>query len=301
MKHWLRLNRLALVRTLGSMVRTPVNTLLNLLVIAIAASFPFGFYLLLSSVAAVTGKVPVEPQLSIFLRNAATPAEIGKLKEQLATDERVAQVRFVPRDEALKQLQERVGSADLMAGLTENPLPDAFIVTARLGASSAELEQLRDTLARHAGVEEVQLDSAWAQRLERLIALGEVLLQVVVALLAAALALITGNAIRMQILTRREEIEVAKLIGATDIFIRRPFLYMAALQGLLGGLAACGIVAAALSWLNPAVRDLAATYGETFLLRLPNPAEVAVVCAITVLLSLAGAWVAVWRHLRRHH
>ncbi|WP_375591945.1 permease-like cell division protein FtsX [Chitiniphilus eburneus] len=300
MKHWLRLNRLALVRTFGGMVRHPVNSLLNLLVIAIAASFPFGFYLLLSSVATVTDKMPVEPQLSVFLRATATAAEIGKLKEQLALDERVAQVRYVPRDEALKQLQARVGSADLMAGLTENPLPDAFIVTARLDASPAELEQLRDTLARHSGVEEVQLDSAWAQRLHRLIAFGEVLLQVVVVLLAAALALITGNAIRMQILTRREEIEVSKLIGATDSFIRRPFLYAAAMQGLLGGLAACGIVASALWWLNPAVRDLAATYGEAFTLRMPEPAEIIGVCGITVVLSVAGAWIAVWRHLHRH-
>ncbi|HSC80097.1 MAG TPA: permease-like cell division protein FtsX [Chitinolyticbacter sp.] len=299
MKHWIRLNALALQRSVAAMVRHPLHHGLNLLVIAIAAAFPFGFYLLLTSVAAVTAQLPVEPQVSVFLKPAASSSEIGSLKELLAQDERVANAHFVAKDDALKDLQAKVGSDDLLAGLTENPLPDAFLVTTRSDASAAALDALKTELAGRPGVDEVQLDSAWAQRLERLLALGRGLLEVIVVLLAVALALITGNAIRMQILTRRDEIEVAKLIGATDAFIRRPFMYAAAVQGLIGGLLACGIVVAALHWLNPAVTELASAYGQRFALHLPGPLEIGAVCLVTTLLSLVGAWLAVWRHLRR--
>ncbi|WP_148714236.1 permease-like cell division protein FtsX [Chitinolyticbacter meiyuanensis] len=299
MKHWFRLNALAFGHTLAAMVRHPVNHGLNLLVIAIAAAFPFGFYLLLTSVADVAAHMPVEPQLSIFLKPAASAGEVGAVKELLARDGRVANARFVGKDEALKGLQARVGSDDLLAGLAENPLPDAFLVTTRSDASAAALDALKAEIAKLPGIDEVQLDSAWAQRLERLIRVGEGLLQVIIVLLAVALALITGNAIRMQILTRRDEIEVAKLIGATDAFIRRPFLYAAAMQGLIGGLLACGIVGAALHWLNPTVAELASAYGQRFALHLPGPLEIGAVCLTTVLLSLVGAWLAVWRHLRR--
>ncbi|UXY16023.1 permease-like cell division protein FtsX [Chitiniphilus purpureus] len=301
MRHWLRLNLLALGYTLRGLVRHPGSSMLNLLVVGVTAAFPYGLYLLLASLGSVAGHMAVEPQLSIFLRAGASTAQVGEVKELLAADARVAHVRFVPRDEALRELQARTGSSDLLAGLTENPLPDAFFATARLDADAAGLAALQTLLARQPAVEEVQLDSAWAQRLERLLGVGRVALQVLALLLAVALALIAGNAIRMQILTRRDEIEVAKLIGATDAFIRRPFMYTAALQGLLGGALACAIVGVALDALNPAVGELAAAYGQRFALQLPRLIDAAVVCGTTVLLSLTGAWLAVWRHLRRFH
>lgn len=299
MKNEFRQHWFAFRRTLAGMLRQPLTSLLNLLVIAIAAAFPLALWLVVTSLAGVAGHLPVEPQITVFLRTSAAPGEIQALRALEGSDARIAKHRFVPKDEALKEMQQSSGFGDLLAGLPDNPLPDAIIFTAKEN-HAVTLEALQKELASKPGVEEVQLDSAWARRLERLVALGRAVFQAVVALLATALVLITGNTIRMQILTRQEEIEVSKLIGATDAFIRRPFIHFAAAQGLLGGALACAIVWIALRWLNPAVRDLATAYGQQFELQSPGLQSLGVVCAATTLLCLVGAWLAVWRHLRRH-
>ncbi|WP_028453557.1 permease-like cell division protein FtsX [Chitinilyticum aquatile] len=298
MKHWFRLHTLALRHTLLGLLRHPLSSLLNLLVIAIAAALPLLLWLVLASLASVSNRLPVEPQISVFLKNGHDVAATKALEQELAARKGMAKVRFVPRDEALRQLEGATGTTDLLAGLGENPLPDAFVLTLH-GTDAAPVEALHAELARHPLVEEVQVDSAWAQRLERLVALGRSVFEVLAGLLALALALITGNAIRMQILTRREEIEVARLIGATDAFIRRPFIHFAAVQGVLGGLLACGVVALLLARLNPAVSELAQAYGQQFALQLPDWRVLLAVCGATTLLTWSGAWVAVWRHLRQ--
>ncbi|MBY0444487.1 MAG: permease-like cell division protein FtsX [Burkholderiales bacterium] len=298
MKHWFRLHLLSLARTLGALVRHPFSSALNLLVIGITAALPLALWLLINSLSNVASQIHVEPQISIFMQNSATPEDIATLKAQLKKDPRVASSRFIAKDEALKDMQASSGAANLLAGLSENPLPDAFVLSSKDSQASA-LEALQKDMISRPGVEEVQLDSAWAHRLERLLALGQTLFEVIAVLLATALALITGNAIRMQILTRKEEIEVARLIGATDAFIRRPFVYFAMVQGLLGGLLACAIVAAALSHLNPAVNELATAYGQKFSLLSPDLSTIAIVCGLCTLLTFIGAWLAVWRHLRQ--
>lgn len=298
MKNWFRQHWLAFRRTLGSMLRQPLASLLNLLVIAIAAAFPLALWLVLTSLSGVVERMPVEPQLTVFLRSSTSAEEVRALRALDGKDARIARHRYVPKDEALKEMQQSTGLGDLLAGLPENPLPDAIIFTAK-NSHAETLEALKKELADKPGVDEVQLDSAWARRLERLVALGRALFDTVAVLLALALVLITGNTIRMQILTRQEEIEVSKLIGASDAFIRRPFIHFAIAQGLLGGLLACGIVALALWRLNPAVSELAAAYGQQFTLPAPNLANIGLVCIATTLLCLLGAWVAVWQHLRK--
>ncbi|MBE9609127.1 permease-like cell division protein FtsX [Chitinilyticum piscinae] len=298
MKHWFRLHTLALRQTLLGMLRHPLTSLLNLLVIAIAAALPLLLWLVLASLGGVAARMPVEPQLTLFLKNGHDIAATKTLEQDLARRAGMAKVRYVPRDEALKQLEAATGTGELLAGLGENPLPDAFVLTLH-GTSAAPVEALQAEMAKHPLVDEVQLDSAWAQRLEKIVALGRSVFDVLAALLALSLLLITGNAIRMQILTRREEIEVARLIGATDAFIRRPFVHFAAVQGVLGGLLACGVVALLLARINPAVSELAQAYGQQFTLQLPDWRVILLVCAATMLLTLSGAWVAVWRHLRQ--
>lgn len=299
MKHWLRLHAQSLARTLGTLVRHPFASALNLLVIGITAALPLALWLIISSLAPVASQIHVEPQISVFMRDTATPEDLATLKAQLQKDPRVASSRFISKDEALKEMQASSGAANLLAGLNENPLPDAFVLSSKQ-TQPEMLEALQKDLISRPGVDEVQLDSAWAHRLEKILALGETLFEVIAVLLATALALITGNAIRMQILTRKEEIEVARLIGATDAFIRRPFIYFAMVQGLLGGLFACAIVSGIFSHLNPAVVDLAKAYGQQFSLLSPDLLTVAVVCGLCTLLTFFGAWLAVWRHLRQY-
>jgi cell division transport system permease protein len=299
MKHWFRLHFLAFTRTLGSLVRHPVGSLLNLLVIGITAALPLALWVLITSLSHITAQVSVEPQMSIFIRSSANTEEVNALKATLNADARWDKVEFVPKDAALKKLQANLGTNDLTAGLPENPLPDAFVLQAK-DNDPAALEGLKKELASITIVEEVQLDSDWARRLVRITDLGHVIFEVVAALLALALVLITGNAIRMQILTRRDEIEVAKLIGATDSFIRRPFMHAAVVQGALGGGVAVLIVWGLVAYVNPAVIELAHSYGQAVSLLTPDWLAILVVCVATALLCVVGAVFAVARYLYQY-
>ena len=201
------------------------------------------------------------------LRHAADdPAGLGEadaLAARLKSDARIAQVRFVPRDKALKELKTTEGLADVIDALDHNPLPDAFVVRAR-DSSPETLAELAQELRRAPSVAHVQADAVWAQRLASLARLGRLAVLLLAGLLAFGLVAVTFNTIRLQILTQRDEIEVSKLIGATDAFIRRPFLYLGLLQGLAGGGLALGIVWSGLQLLNGEVRTLAQTYGSNF-------------------------------------
>jgi cell division transport system permease protein len=210
----------------------------------------------------------------------------------------VRSVRYVPRDEALKQLAERTGLGDVAASLPENPLPDAFVVEPRDAAPQA-LEGLRDELRKWPNVAQVELDAQWARRLEAGLALARLAVWLLAALFAFALVAVTFNTIRLQILTRREEIEVAKLIGATDPFIRRPLLYFGSLQGLAAGLAAWAIVAVSLYWLNGGLASLSQLYGtriELQQLRIHDGLSLLIFAAG---LGWLGAWLSVNQHLAR--
>src|SRR5204863_6407108 len=217
---------------------------LNVLVIGIALALPAGGYALLESLRTVAGRVSVQPQISLFLDTKR--ADATALSTRLKRDARISGVRFVPREQALKELAAVQGMAELVAVLGRNPLPDAFVVT----AADENIEPLAADLAKLPGIAHVQADALWARRLATLARLARVALWLLAGLLGAALIAVTFNTIRLQILTRRDEIEVSKLIGATDAFIRRPFYYAGLLQGLVGGVLALLVAAAALALLN---------------------------------------------------
>ncbi len=299
MKNGLRQHWLACNLTFAGMLKRPLTSALNLLVIAIAAALPLGVWLLVTSLSGVVSSLPVASQITVFLRASATPNEVKSLRDLAGKDARIATQRYVSKEDALISMQQSSGMGDLLAGLSENPLPDAIVFTASSKRATV-LEGLQKELAARPGVEEVQLDSAWARRLEQLVALGRAVFEAIVVLLAVALVLITGNTIRMQILTRQEEIEVSKLIGATDAFIRRPFMHFALAHGLLGGLFACAIAWLVVWRLNPVVHGLATSYGQQFQLLMPGWLEVATVCLSVMALCLVGAWLAVRQHLRRY-
>lgn len=288
MTAWLRQHRQAL--------RTAVRRLgvLNTLVISVAVSLPAGGYALLESLRALAGRATLEPQISLFLRPEAKRAEAEALGRTLRADRRVAGVRFIPREDALKQLAAVEGMSEVVASLGRNPLPDAFVVT----SNEKALEPLAADLAKLPGVAHVQADSVWARRLAALERLGRLGLVLLTALLGAGLVAVTFNTIRLQILTQREEIEVSKLIGATDAYIRRPFYYLGLLQGAAGALFALAIVAVLLALLNSEVRLLAESYGSNFRFSFLSGRGAAVVLLIAGGLGWLGAHLSVSRHLR---
>jgi cell division transport system permease protein len=237
-----------------------------------------------------------DPQVSIFMAMDAGQADVSAVERRLQTHPEVGRVDFIAREQALAKLKRSAGLADVLADLERNPLPDAFVVTARSN-DPATLEALRDQAARWPKVEHVQLDAEWARRLDAALGVGRLLVTLLAALLALALVAVTFNTIRLQILTRRDEIEVSKLIGATNPFIRRPFLYLGALQGLAGGCAAWAIVTLAVIVLNVQLAELATLYGTAFKLQPLNTADSTLLLAFSAALGWLGAWLSVSRHL----
>lgn len=296
MRVWLRQHRQALAAALGKLATQKSAATLNALVIGIALALPAGGYALLSSVQALTRRVALEPQLSVFLRAEAKRPDAEALGARLKADPRVREARFVPREEALKELQAIEGLAAVVSALGRNPLPDAFVVRAR-ATDLAALEGLANDLRALPAVGHVQVDSAWARRLGALAGTARLAIGLLASLLAFGLVAITFNTIRLQILTQRAEIEISELIGATDAFIRRPFFYLGALQGLAGGLVGLAILWASIEALNLGVAELAASYGSGFRLAFLAPGDALAVALFSGLLGWFGAYMSVSRYL----
>lgn len=286
----------AFVTTLARFARTPVGTLLNVGVIGIALALPVGFYVALDNMQGFARALASDPQLSVFLALDAGRSDATKIEARLKQHPGVREVRYVPRDEALKELKASTGLADVVDSLPNNPLPDAFVVQPRDTGSQA-LEQLRDEVRGWPKVTHVQLDAAWARRLEAGLKVARLAVWLLATLFAFALVAVTFNTIRLQILTRREEIEVSKLIGATDSFIRRPFLYFGALQGLAGGLAAWAIIWISLWLLNGGLADLSQLYATRIELRHLGVEDSVSLLAFSAALGWFGSWLSVDQHL----
>ena len=294
MMAWLRQHRDALARAFGKLRAQRSASLLNALVIGVALSLPAGGYALLANLQLVAQRFTLDPQVSVFLK---AEAKRGELEGRLRRDARVVQLRFISREDALQELRRSEGLAEVVAALERNPLPDAFVVRARDG-SAAALEAFAADVRTLPGVAQVQVDSAWAQRLGALARIGRLALAALAALLATGLVAVTFNTIRLQILTQREEIEVSQLLGATDAFIRRPFFYLGLLQGLAGGALGLAILWAGLATLNQGVRDLAQTYGSSFQLAFLSGTEALAVIGLSAFLGWLGALLSVSKYLR---
>jgi len=274
----------------------PTVSLLNVLVIGVALSLPVGLYLALAQLQSFSRQLSGDPQLSIFLALDADNRDVIRIDQRLRTDPEIGTYRFIPRAQALVDLKRSAGLSDVLDNLKQNPLPDAFVATARDNRPET-LERLRDEASGWPKVAHVQLDSEWARKLDAALRLGRTAVAILGVLLAAALVAVTFNTIRLQILTRREEIEVSKLIGATNPFIRRPFLWFGALQGLAGGLMAWIIVSLAVFLLNRDLAGLAALYSASFRLPGLSVPDAGSLLGFSATLGWLGAWLSVSRHL----
>lgn len=296
MRAWLYQHRKAIAHAVERLRRQPLGSLLSALVVGIALALPAGGFVLVENVGSLARGVTGSPEISFYLSLDATDADVADIESRLRATTDLSGFQFVARDAALAQLAKD-GLGDVIEGLESNPLPHAFIVSPRRD-DPALFDRLHATFAAWPKVEHVQLDAAWVQRLHALLSLAELGVTLLAALLAGALVIITFNTIRLQILTQRTEIEVIRLLGATDQFIRRPFYWLGCLQGMLGGLVAWGIVTLAIDLLRPSVSGLADAYGAVFALNGPTPQQVGLLLAVAVLLGWIGTALSVRRHLR---
>ncbi len=294
---WLRHQKHALTAALRRLRTQALTTLLTALAMGVAISLPSGLYLVLGNLSGLAGDLPAQPEISVYLDAGVSVGQKQAIAARLKQPD-IAEARFVPRDEALAALSAAQDLSDITAGLTQNPLPDAWVVRPR-ASSREELARVAGDLGKLTGVAETHLDSQWAERLQAALAIGRTGVWLLAGLFAIALVAISGNAIRAQVLARRDEILVSRLIGATDRYIRRPFLYVGALQGLLGGLAAGGVLAVAGGVLRAPVDRLAGLYGSAFHLLPPTALEVAIVLGLTTLFGWLGAWFSVTRALHQ--
>jgi cell division transport system permease protein len=285
-----------LVSTLRQLQSAPVASALNILIMGIALSLPVGLYVLMLNVHDLAGRVASAPQITAFLALNAGKDDVAQISKRLGSLDGIDRFEFVSRDRALEQLKRNTGLSDVIAGLKQNPLPDAFILYPKTSDTKA-LESLRDDLQKWPKLDHVQLDSAWARKLDAMLGLVRLAVLILAGLLSIALVAITFNTIRLQILTRREEIEVSKLIGATDGFIRRPFLYFGLVQGLLAGTAAWIIIAASLALLNVKLGTLAQMYASNFTLHNLSAGDSLSLLIFSAYLGWLGAWLSVSQHL----
>ena len=275
---------------------TPLASLLTIAVIGIALALPAGLHLAVANLRSAAGAWEGAARISVFMAPAAGDAGAARLAGKLRAREDLAAVEVITRAAALEEFKAQSGLAAALEMLDENPLPAVVVITPRDG-DPARVEALRAELARAEGVEAVELDARWLARLQAMLELSKRAVALLAALFALAVVVIVGNTIRLDIQNRRQEIEVAKLIGATDGWIRRPFLYEGAWYGAAGGLAALALIGIALGLLGGPAAQLAGLYGsERGLVGLDLESAGAVVLG-GALLGWAGSWLAVARHL----
>jgi cell division transport system permease protein len=297
-KVWLRDHVRASGDALRRLAQAPLASGLNVLVIGVALSLPVGVYLILAQLQTFTRQLTTDPQISIFMELDADGQQVRAIEDRLRTQANVRSYRFIPRARAFADLKRNAGLSDVLDNLKQNPLPDAFVATG-MDSNPETLERLRDTAGKWPKVAHVQLDSEWARRLDAALRLGRTAIAIVGLLLSSALVAVTFNTIRLQILTRQEEIEIAKLIGATNPFIRRPFLYFGGLQGLAGGVMGWAVLTIALLLLNRDLSALAALYSGSFHIGTLSLGDALALLAFSAVLGWLGAWLSVTRHLWR--
>lgn len=294
---WLESHRASLVDSLLRLGRQPVGSFFTCLVMAIALSLPMGLSLLLSNVERLGGSWQRAAQISLYLQMDATDKDGEAMRDNIATMPGVADAEWISRQRALDEFQQQSGLGQALKELPDNPLPGVVLVTPN-EIDKAALEALRQALSELPKVQQAQLDLVWVERLTAILGLGDRFVFGLTVLLVLALLLVIGNTIRLHIENRRTEIEVIKLVGGTDSYVRRPFLYMGALYGLGAGLLAWLVLAFGLDWLNQAVVRLAGLYNSDFALAgVPLDDGLSLLLG-AVFLGYIGAWLAVARHLR---
>ncbi len=286
------------LESLGRLYRSRVSSLMTAAVIAIALAMPAGLYLLLDNLGRLSGSWDGQASMSVFLKNSVPAKTADALAKRVREWPEVSSVQLVTPEQALAEFSERSGFADVLEALDENPLPTVLVVVpASDYADPAAASTLRDRFSRLPETELAQLDLQWVQRLAAILDIARRGILVISCLLALAVLLMIGNTIRLEIQNRREEILVTKLIGATNGFVRRPFLYSGIWYGVLGAVIAWVLVETGFLLLSEPVANLAGLYQSDFHLETLPFQLLGVLVAAGMCLGLLGSWLAVGRHL----
>ena len=296
LRAWGRHHRAMALDSLFRLVRYPLGNLLTMLAIAIALVLPAALWLTLDSAKLLDAELDESASLTVYLDMGIDAAQAARIEEAVSADGGVAQTRMISPEQGMADFQQSLGIDDTLAGLDDNPLPTSIVISPQ-DVEPAAMAELAERLEGVTGIDEVRVDLAWVERLRHLAALGRRVALALGVLFGFGVLLVVGNTIRLAVESRRREIEVVMLIGATHAFVRRPFLYSGAWYGAGGGLLALGLLALGNHLLSLPVAALAASYGASFTLPQLDVTGSTILLSCSILLGWLGAWLAVTRHL----
>ena len=286
------------IGALGRLARQPFASLMIILVIAITLALPAALNLVVKNVTAISGGWEDALDFSVFLDESLNQSEAEGLARLIGQRADVDSVELVTADEALAEFKSQSGFGDALDHLSDNPLPHTLVVRPSPANTSESLLLLREELSNLPETDLVQIDTEWVQRFHAILDIVQQSILIGSVLLGAAIVVIIGNTIRLEIQNRRDEIEVTKLIGASNAFVRRPFLWSGFWYGLLGALLALALVQYGFTLLRPTVTRLASLYqGQLDMLTL-DMTQTGSIVGIGVVLGLTGSWLAAARHMR---
>jgi cell division transport system permease protein len=296
---WITRHVSTAVGSLGRLVRQPFASLMIILVIAVTLAMPAAINLVVKNARSVSGSWDNALDFSVFLKQEVSVSEAEALARLIRQRADIETVEFVSADDALLEFKRQSGFADALDQLPDNPLPHTLVVRPSAGNTSASLILLQEEIGNLPESDFVQVDTEWVQRFHAILDIVRQAISIGAALLGVAIVVIIGNTIRLDIENRREEIEVTKLIGATNAFVRRPFLWTGFWYGLFGGLLALALVYYGLFMLEGPVAKLSGLYQSNIALASLDLREGAAIIGIGVFLGLFGSWFTAARHMRR--
>jgi cell division transport system permease protein len=287
------------IGALGRLFRQPFSSLMIVLVIAVTLALPASINLVVQNARALSGSWDNAFDFSVFLQQERSAGEAEALGQLLAQRADVDAVDVVTAEAALAEFKQQSGFGDALDQLTDNPLPHTLIVRPSRGNTSASISLLQEEIGNLPEVDFVQVDTDWVQRFHAILDIARQAIVIGAALLGLAIIVIIGNTIRLDIENRRDEIEVTKLLGASNAFVRRPFLWGGFWYGLFGGLMAVLLVLVGLHLLDEPVARLAGLYQSKVAITSLSLAEASAIVGIGVFLGLFGSWLTAARHMRR--
>ncbi|EEZ71559.1 permease-like cell division protein FtsX [Neisseria cinerea] len=294
--HYVSLHVESARTALKQLMRQPVGTILTLLMLAVAMTLPLFMYLGIQSGQSVLGKLNESPQITIYMETAAAQSDSETVRSLLTRDKRLDNIRFISKEDGLEELQSNLDQ-NLISMLDGNPLPDVFIVTPDPATTPDQMQAIYRDITKLPMVESANMDTEWVQTLYQINEFIRKILWFLSLTLGMAFVLVAHNTIRLQILSRKEEIEITKLLGAPASFIRRPFLYQAMWQSILSAAVSLGLCSWLLSAVRPLVDAIFKPYGLNIGWRFFSPGEIALVFGFVVALGILGAWLATTQHL----
>ena len=278
--------------SLGRLIRTPVTSAMTILVLAIAIALAGSFYILVINVQQLTGNLESSNEISLFLKDRVTEKQGRKIAAQLAKNKKIHEINFITREQAMAEFKAYSGFGEALKVLDKNPLPNVVQILPKNSlANQHEIQRLIAEMQKIPEVDFAQIDMQWVQRLHSMLQVTKRVILILSLLLALAVIFITANTIRLELQNRREEVIIAQLLGATLVFIQRPFLYSGFWYGFVAGLLAWIIITMMLFALQQPVYRLSFLYDSNFSIQFLSFKDSIGLIFLSASLGVIGAWI----------